>query len=69
MRNNLKRFFCNVNSKIVNDNTKKQLIENKKINNNTNLDNFSYGKFLKDNPNATKEERREAILNFFNKTR
>lgn len=69
MINNLKRFFCNVNSKIVNDNTKKQLIENKKINNNTNLDNFSYGKFLKDNPNATKEERREAILNFFNKTR
>ena len=69
MRNNLKRFFCNVNSKVINDNTKKQLIENKKINNNTDLDNFSYGKFLKDNPDATKKERREAILNFFNKTR
>lgn len=66
MRNNLKRFFCNVNSKIVNDNTKKQLIENKKINN---TNNFSYGKFLQDNPNATKKEKREAILNFFNKTR
>lgn len=39
------------------------------MNNNTNNKYFSYGEFLLKNPNATKEERREAIKKFYlNKT-
>ncbi len=41
-------------------------------NNNNKLkksDSFSYGKFLQDNPKATKDQRKKAISDFLNKTR
>jgi hypothetical protein len=44
--------------KVISNNNKKQIIKN-----------ISYGKFLRDNPKATKEERRKAIKRFLDNTR
>lgn len=62
----LKRIIKNIsnnNKNLVNNESNKPNILSNKLNTS------SYGDFLKNNPNATRAERRDAIQKFLNSTR
>ena len=61
----LKRFIKN----FTDNNKKTQTISNYESIKNYNSNAFSYSEFLKNNPNVTKNERREAIQKFLKSTR
>lgn len=61
----LKRFIKN----FTDNNKKTQTISNYESIKNYKSNAFSYSEFLKNNPNANKNERREAIQKFLNSTR